>query len=114
LTTVKFLARDSLFETITPDAFRFIAGPYNSPEDRSIRIHRRLDRLDSLFYGIAAARAIRDIWVGYVQGLSTTSLWIRHLFDARYVQQGFYLGDPAELPNQSFLQQGDPRQVGIT
>ena len=104
LTTVIFLARDSLFETITPDAFRFIAGLYNSPEDRSIRIHRRLDRLDSLFHGIAAARAIRDIRVGYVQGLSTTCLWIRHLFDARYAQQGFYIAliPPSFLTNPFF------------
>ena len=48
-------------------------------------------------------------------GAWTTSLWVRNLFDARYAQQGFYFGlIPPNYPNQSFLQLGDPRQVGIT
>ena len=56
-----------------------------------------------------------DVRVGYAHGSWTTSLWVRNLFDARYAQQGFYFGlIPRNFPNQSFLQQGDPRQVGIT
>ncbi len=39
----------------------------------------------------------------------------RNLFDVRYAQQGFYFGlIPPNYPNQSFLQLGDPRQVGVT
>jgi hypothetical protein len=42
-------------------------------------------------------------------------LWVRNLFDAHFAQQGFYFGlIPPNYPNQSFLQQGDSRQVGIT
>ena len=49
----------------------------------------------------------RDAW--------TISLWIRNLFDARYAQQGFSFGlIPPNFPNQTFLQLGNPRQVGIT
>jgi hypothetical protein len=40
---------------------------------------------------------------------------VRNLFDARYAQQGFNFGlIPPNYPVQSFLQLGDPRQVGIT
>jgi hypothetical protein len=40
---------------------------------------------------------------------------VRNLFGARYAQQGFYFGlIPPNFPSQAFLQQGDPRQVGIT
>src|SRR5580692_2978471 len=70
---------------------------------QSLRVGSRLD-----------ASAI-DVRVGYAHGSWTTSLWVRNLFDARYAQQGFYFGlNPPNFPNQSFLQQGDPRQVGIT
>ena len=42
-------------------------------------------------------------------------MWVRNLFDARYAQQGFFFGlIPPNYPNQAFLQQGDPRQVGLT
>jgi hypothetical protein len=48
-------------------------------------------------------------------GFGDNKLWVRSLVDARYAQQGFYFGlIPPNFPNQSFLQQGDPRQIGIT
>jgi hypothetical protein len=40
---------------------------------------------------------------------------VRNLFNAHYAQNGFYFGlIPPNFPTQSFLQLGDPRQVGIT
>jgi hypothetical protein len=37
------------------------------------------------------------------------------VFDAHYAQNGFYFGlIPPNFPNQSFLDLGDPRQIGIT
>ena len=61
------------------------------------------------------AYTLENVRVGYKQGSWTTSLWVRNLFDARYAQQGFYFQlIPPNFPFQSFLQQGDPRQVGIT
>jgi iron complex outermembrane receptor protein len=82
----------------------------------------RLDAsaLGSFYYYTSDAQAssaynLENIRVGYAHGSWTTSLWVRNLFDARYAQQGFYFGlIPPNFPNQSFLQQGDPRQIGIT
>jgi iron complex outermembrane receptor protein len=82
----------------------------------------RLDAsaIDSFYYStsdaqVSSAYHIENIRVGYRQGGWTTSLWVRNLFDARYAQQGFYFGlIPPNNPNQSWLLQGDPRQVGVT
>lgn len=82
-------------------------------------------RIDSMVQGsfyyytntaqTAAAYAIENLRVGYRRHGISASLWVRNLLDARYAQQGFYFGlIPPNFPNQSFLQQGDPRQVGIT
>ena len=63
----------------------------------------------------SSAHTLENVRVGYCQGSWTISLWARNLFDARYAQQGFYFRlIPPNFPNQSFLQQGDPRQIGIT
>jgi iron complex outermembrane receptor protein len=82
----------------------------------------RLDAsaIGSFYYYTSDAQAssaytLENVRVGYKQGSWTTSLWVRNLFDARYAQQGFYFQlIPPNFPFQSFLQQGDPRQVGIT
>jgi iron complex outermembrane receptor protein len=82
----------------------------------------RLDAtaIGSFYYYTSDAQAssaynIENVRVGYQHGSWTTSLWVRNLFDARYAQNGFYFGlIPPNFPNQSFLQLGDPRQVGIT
>ena len=82
----------------------------------------RLDAsaIDSFYYYTSDAQTskaynLENIRVGYREGSWTTSLWVRNLFDARYAQQGFYFGlIPPNFPNQTFLQLGDPRQVGIT
>ncbi|HWG70714.1 MAG TPA: TonB-dependent receptor plug domain-containing protein [Steroidobacteraceae bacterium] len=82
----------------------------------------RLDAsaLGSFYYYTSDAQASRaynleNLRAGYQRGSWTTSLWVRNLFDARYAQQGFYFGlIPPNFPNQSFLQLGDPRQVGVT
>jgi iron complex outermembrane recepter protein len=82
----------------------------------------RLDAssIGSFYYSTSDAQSSRaynleNVRVGYNQGSWTTSLWVRNLFDARYAQQGFYFGlIPPNFPTQSFLQLGDPRQVGVT
>jgi iron complex outermembrane receptor protein len=63
----------------------------------------------------SSAYNLESVRIGCQRGSWTTSLWVRNLFDARYAQQGFYFGlIPPNFPQQSFLQLGDPRQVGIT
>jgi iron complex outermembrane recepter protein len=82
----------------------------------------RLDAsaIGSFYYYTSDAQAssaynLENVRVGYKRGSWTTSLWVRNLFDARYAQQGFYFQlIPPNFPYQSFLQQGDPRQVGMT
>jgi iron complex outermembrane recepter protein len=67
------------------------------------------DSQASRAYNLESAR------IGYGRGSWTASAWVRNLFDARYAQNGFYFGlIPPNYPNQSFLQLGDPRQVGVT
>jgi iron complex outermembrane receptor protein len=82
----------------------------------------RLDAsaIGSFYYYTSDAQAssaynLENVRIGCQRGSWTTSLWVRNLFDARYAQQGFYFGlIPPNYPQQSFLQLGDPRQVGIT
>ena len=58
---------------------------------------------------------LENLRVGYRRGPWTASVWARNLFNVRYAQQGFYFGlIPPDYPNQSFLQLGDPRLVGVT
>ena len=82
----------------------------------------RLDAsaMGSFYYYTSDAQAssahnLENARIGYAHGSWTTSLWVRNLFAARYAQQGFNFGlIPPNYPVQSFLQLGDPRQVGIT
>ncbi len=82
----------------------------------------RLDAsaVGSFYYNTSDAQAssaynLENLRLGYQRKAWTTSLWVRNVFDAHYAQQGFYFGlVPPDYPNQSFLQRGDPRQVGIT
>jgi iron complex outermembrane recepter protein len=82
----------------------------------------RLDAMamGSFYYYTSDAQAstaynLENLRVGYVHGGLTTSLWVHNLFNAQYAQNGFYFGlIPPNYPNQSFLDQGDPRQIGIT
>ena len=61
------------------------------------------------------AHTLENGRVGYKRGQWTTSLWAHNLFNAHYAQQGFDFGlIPPNYPVQSFLDQGDPRQVGLT
>jgi iron complex outermembrane recepter protein len=63
----------------------------------------------------SSAYSLENGRVGYKRGPWTGSLWVHNLFNARYAQQGFSFAlIPPNFPTQSFLQQGDPRQIGIT
>ncbi len=82
----------------------------------------RLDSsaLDSFYYYTSDAQTskayhLENLRVGFEHGPVSTSLWVRNVFQTRYAQQGFYFGlIPPNFPNQSFLQLGDPRQLGFT
>ncbi|MGO8857760.1 MAG: TonB-dependent receptor [Steroidobacteraceae bacterium] len=82
----------------------------------------RLDAsaMDSFYYYTSDAQTssaynLENLRLGYRHGSWTASLWVHNLFDARYAQNGFYFGlIPPNFPNQSFLDLGDRRQIGIT
>jgi len=82
----------------------------------------RLDShaIDSFYYYTSDAQSshsyhLENLRLGYRHENWTASVWVRNLFDIQYAQNGFYFGlIPPNYPNQSFLQLGDPRQVGVT
>ncbi|HEY3732018.1 MAG TPA: TonB-dependent receptor plug domain-containing protein [Steroidobacteraceae bacterium] len=64
---------------------------------------------------VAQAYQLFNLRVGYQRGAWQASVWTRNLFDRRYAVQGFYFGlVPPDFPNQRFIQNGDPRTVGLT
>ena len=81
----------------------------------------RLDShaIGSFYYYTSDAQTSRaynleNLRVGYRHGLDRQHLAAQSV-RAHYAQQGFYFGlIPPNYPTQSFLQRGDPRQVGIT
>ena len=63
----------------------------------------------------AAARDLVNLRLGWRHAGWTASLWARNLLDERYAVQGFYFGDePPSFPVKLYIQNGDPRQLGLT
>ena len=63
----------------------------------------------------AAARTLVNLRVGWQGAAWTASLWAHNLFDAHYAVQGYLFGDePPDFPVKSYLQNGDPLQLGVT
>jgi outer membrane receptor protein involved in Fe transport len=63
----------------------------------------------------AAARLLLNLRLGWRAGAWNASAWVRNLLDRRYSQHGFYFGlEPPDYAAKLYLQQGDPRQVGVT
>jgi outer membrane receptor protein involved in Fe transport len=62
-----------------------------------------------------AARVLCNLRIGMRRGAWSASVWARNLLDRRYAVQGFYFGDePPDFPVKLYLQNGDPRQLGLT
>ncbi|HVN99716.1 MAG TPA: hypothetical protein VMT49_06730, partial [Steroidobacteraceae bacterium] len=63
----------------------------------------------------ADRRTLVNLRAGWRRQRWTASLWARNLFNERYAVDGFYFGDePPDFPPKLYLQNGDPRQAGIT
>ena len=44
----------------------------------------------------------------------TAQVWMRNLLDETYAVRGFYFGNrPPDFPNELYIRQGDPRQLGV-
>jgi len=63
----------------------------------------------------ARARELVNLRLGWRHAAWAASLWARNLLDERYAVQGYYFGDePPDFPIKLYLQNGDPRQLGLT
>jgi len=61
------------------------------------------------------AYSLLNLKAGYVAGRWSAYAWGRNVFDERYAVRGFYFGlEPPDFANKLYVQQGDPRQFGIT
>jgi iron complex outermembrane recepter protein len=53
--------------------------------------------------------------IGYETARWAVYAWGRNLFDARHATRGFFFGnEPPDFPSKRYVQNGDPRQIGIT
>jgi len=63
----------------------------------------------------ARAYQLVNLRGGYQHGSWSVSAWARNLLNQRYAVQGFYFGlEPPNYPTKLYLQNGDPRQLGVT
>jgi outer membrane receptor protein involved in Fe transport len=63
----------------------------------------------------ASAYHLENLRFGLRRGPWEGSIWVRNALNARYAQNGFFFGlIPPNFPNQAFLDQGDPRTIGLT
>jgi outer membrane receptor protein involved in Fe transport len=64
---------------------------------------------------VAQAYQLANLRIGYQHSNWQVSVWSRNVLDEHYATQGFYFGDvPPNFPNQRFIDNGDPRTVGLT
>jgi outer membrane receptor protein involved in Fe transport len=63
----------------------------------------------------AASRVLLNLRFGWRTGAWNASAWARNLLDRGYAVHGFYFGlEPPDYAKKLYLQQGDPRQFGVT
>ena len=61
------------------------------------------------------AYSLVNLKAGYAGGRWAAYLWGRNVFDERYAVRGFYFGlEPPDYADRLYVQQGDPRQFGVT
>jgi outer membrane receptor protein involved in Fe transport len=56
-----------------------------------------------------------NLKAGYAAGRWSIHAWGRNVFDERHAVRGFYFGlEPPDYASKLYVQQGDPRQYGVT
>jgi outer membrane receptor protein involved in Fe transport len=63
----------------------------------------------------SAAYALLHASAGYSDSDFAITFWARNILDKEYATRGFFFGvEPPDFPERSFVQLGDPRQLGVT
>ena len=112
------LALDGRAQSFAPEYQLSAALAYSDPSGWFARLDS--SATDGFYFAagqdqVAQAYQLVNFRFGYERGGWQTSLWTRNLLDERYAVQGFYFGlVPPNFPNQRFIQNGDPRTVGLT
>jgi len=112
------LALDGRAQSFAPGYQLSAALAYSDPRGWFARLDS--SATDGFYFAagqdqVAQAYQLVNLRFGYERGGWQTSLWARNLLDERYAVQGFYFGlVPPNFPNQRFIQNGDPRTVGLT
>jgi outer membrane receptor protein involved in Fe transport len=112
------LALDGRAQSFAPEYQLSAALSYTDPSG----LFARLDGFatDGFYFAagqnqVAQAYELWNLRLGYERAHWQVSIWGRNLFDQHYAVQGFYFGDvPPNFDNQRFIQNGDPRTVGLT
>jgi iron complex outermembrane receptor protein len=112
------LALDGRAQSFAPEYQLSAALSYSHPTG----LFARLDAsaTDGFYFAagqnqVAQAYQLANLRIGYQRGGWQSSLWMRNVLDRRYGVQGFYFGlVPPDFANQRFIQNGDPRTVGLT
>jgi len=84
------------------------------------RAHADLTSSDGFYFDASHDQrsrpyALVNLKAGYDAGRWALYAWGRNVFDERYAVRGFYFGlEPPDYPNKLYVQQGDPRQFGVT
>jgi outer membrane receptor protein involved in Fe transport len=111
------LALDGRAQSFAPEYQFSAALSYSHPNG----LFARLDAsaTDGFYFAagqnqVAQAYQLANLRFGYQRGGWQSSLWTRNLLDRRYAVQGFYFALVPNSPNQRFIQNGDPRTVGLT
>jgi outer membrane receptor protein involved in Fe transport len=111
-------ALDGRAQAFAPAYQLSLAGEYRDPSGWFGRLD--LQALDGFYFSAshdqrARARQLANARLGYQRGRWSASLWVRNLLDRRYAVQGFYFGlEPPDYATRLYLQNGDPRQLGVT
>jgi outer membrane receptor protein involved in Fe transport len=112
------LALDGRAQSFAPEYQLSASLSYSDPDG----LFARLDATatDGFYFAagqnqVAQAYQLLNLRVGYQRAAWQLSAWTRNLLDRRYAVQGFYFGlVPPDFPNQRFIQNGDPRTIGVT
>jgi iron complex outermembrane receptor protein len=112
------LALDGRAQSFAPEYKLSASLSYTRPDGWFARLDA--SATDGFYFAagqnqVAQAYQLVNLRFGYQRGGWQTSLWTRNVLDRRYSVQGFYFGlVPPDYPNQRFIQNGDPRTVGVT